>query len=34
MLRLFFVHQAVLLMDKFIYYLKQHRLYTRTFGII
>ncbi|MCV3281547.1 IS4 family transposase, partial [Aeromonas caviae] len=25
---------AVLLMDKFIYYLKQHRLYTRTLGII
>ncbi|MGL5153830.1 MAG: IS4-like element ISAs18 family transposase, partial [Aeromonas veronii] len=25
---------AVLLMDKFIYYLKQHRLYSRTLGII
>ncbi|MFM5176539.1 IS4 family transposase, partial [Aeromonas caviae] len=25
---------AVLLMGKFIYYLKQHRLYTRTLGII
>ena len=25
---------AVLLMDKFIYYLKQRRLYTRTLGII
>ncbi|MGL4933387.1 MAG: IS4 family transposase [Aeromonas sp.] len=25
---------AILLMEKFTYYLKQHRLYTRTFGII